>query len=114
MLAQATPTSGPPNEVGQLVRMVLMFGILGFAFYYFSIRPQSKKAREHAAMLAAMKPGDKVITSGGLVGIIVSVKERTVSVRSAETKLEVLKSAVSEITERAGETTAGESQSSKS
>src|SRR5580698_6611713 len=103
-----------PNQTGAMVQMIGMFAILGFVFYFLTIRPQSKKAKEHAAMLAAMKPGDKVVTSGGLVGIIVSVKDKTVSLRSAETKLEVLKSAVSDITERAGEASAVESQSSKS
>ncbi len=74
------------------------------AMYFVLIRPQSKKAKEHAAMLKAVKPGDKVITSGGVVGTVVSVKERTMSIRSAESKFEVLKSAVTEITERAGDT----------
>jgi preprotein translocase subunit YajC len=110
MLAQAAAAPATaPNPNGQMITMVGYIVILGFIFYFLTIRPQSKKAKEHAALLAAMKPGDKVVTSGGVVGTVVSVKERTVSLRSAETKLEVLKSAVSEITERAGEATAGES-----
>ena len=52
-------------------------------------------------MLKSLKPKDKVVTSGGVMGIVVSVQEKTVTIRSADTKLEVLKSAVSEITERA-------------
>jgi preprotein translocase subunit YajC len=83
--------------------------ILFFVFYFMAIRPQSKKAKEHATMLKAMKAGDKVITSGGVVGTVVSVKEKTISIRSAETKLEILKSAISEITERSGETASSES-----
>jgi preprotein translocase subunit YajC len=67
------------------------------------IRPQSKKAKELAAKMNTLKPGDKIVTSSGIVGTVVAVKDRTVSMRSADTKLEVLKSAVSEITERAGE-----------
>jgi len=69
-------------------------------FYFILIRPQQKKAREHTDLLKTLKPGDKVVTSGGVLGVIVSVKEKSVSLRSADTKLEVLKSAVSEITER--------------
>jgi preprotein translocase subunit YajC len=114
MLAQATTPAMQPNPNGQYAMMIGYVVIIGFAFYYLSIRPQSRKAKEHAAMLSAMKPGDKVVTSGGVVGTIVSVKDRTVSLRSAETKIEVLKSAVSEITERSGESTAAESQSLKS
>jgi preprotein translocase subunit YajC len=64
-------------------------------------RPQQKKAKEHERLLKTLKPKDKVVTSGGIMGIVVSVQERTVTIRSADTKLEVLKSAVSEITERA-------------
>ena len=60
-------------------------------------------------MLKAMKAGDKVVTTGGVVGTVVSVKDRTISLRSAETKLEVLKSAISEITERSGDAAASES-----
>ncbi len=85
------------------------FALMFVALYFVLIRPQSKKAKEHAEMLKAMKTGDRVVTSGGVVGIVVSVKERTVAIRSAETKLEVLKSAVSEITERGGEASGAES-----
>ena len=54
-------------------------------------------------MLKTIKSGDKIATSSGIIGVVVSVKERTISLRSEETKLEVLKSAVSEILERKGE-----------
>ncbi|MBI2926096.1 MAG: preprotein translocase subunit YajC [Verrucomicrobia bacterium] len=52
-------------------------------------------------MLKNLKPGDKVLTSSGILGIVVSIKDKSVSIRSADTKLEILKSAVAEITERA-------------
>ena len=70
-------------------------------FYYILIRPQQKKAREHTELLKTLRPGDKVLTNGGILGVIVGVKEKSVSIRSADTKLEILKSAVTEITERA-------------
>ena len=76
--------------------------------YLLMIRPQSKKAKELAAKLNSLKPGDKVITSSGIVGTVVAIKDRTLSLRSAETKLEILKSAVADITERAGETSSAE------
>jgi preprotein translocase subunit YajC len=107
ILAQAAaPAATQPNPTGQFLQtggfMVLMLVML----YFVMIRPQSKKAKEHAALLQGLRPGDKVVTSGGVVGTVVSVKERTIALRSAETKLEILKSAVSDITER------GESSSS--
>jgi preprotein translocase subunit YajC len=100
MLAQTPtqPTSSAP-QIFWLIPYALLFGALYFVF----IRPQSQKAKQHAEMLKTVRPGDKVITSGGVVATVVSVKEKTISIRSADTKLEVLKSAVSEITERSGE-----------
>ncbi len=102
MLAMAPQAPGTqPNPTGQMLQMV---GTLVFFFvvmYFLMIRPQQKKAREQATMLKALRPGDKVVTSGGILGVVVSVKERTVAIRSADTKLEVVKSAVTEVTEKA-------------
>ncbi len=100
-----------PNQTGQnsapfLVQMfpfILMLGV----FYFVLIRPQQKKAKEHAQLLKTIRTGDKVLTTGGIVGVVVGVKEKSISLRSADAKMEVLKSAVSEITER--NSAAGES-----
>lgn len=81
----------------QMVPLLLIMVV----FYVILIRPQQRKAKEHQQLLKTLKPKDKVVTSGGVMGVIVSVQEKTVTIRSADTKLEVLKSAVSEITERA-------------
>ncbi len=79
------------------------FALLLVVFYVALIRPQQKKAKEHANLLKALRPGDKIVTNGGVVGVIITVKENSITVRSADTKLEVLKSAVSAVTERSGE-----------
>ena len=55
----------------QFVPLILIFVI----FYFFLIRPQQKKVKEHKSMVAALKRGDEVITSGGIVGIIERVHE---------------------------------------
>ena len=94
---QPAPTGLEPLLKGPLPMLIVMF----VAFYIILIRPQQKKAKEHERLLKSLKPKDKVVTSGGVMGIVVSVQEKTVTIRSADTKLEVLKSAVSEITERA-------------
>lgn len=75
--------------------LVLMVVMIGFMFF-----SQSKKAKQHAAMLKTIKTGDKIMTSSGIVGIVVSVRDNTLTVRSADAKLEIVKSAVAEITER--------------
>src|SRR5258707_11241896 len=93
ILADAAPAM-QPNPKAQMFQTVLLMLMMGVIFYVVMIRPQSKKAKEHAALLKMVKPGDKVVTSGGVLGTVVSVKEKTIAIRSAETKLEVLKSAI--------------------
>lgn len=101
LLALGAPPAGTNvNPTGAMVTQLGMFAILGVIFYMLMIRPQQKKAKEHAAMLNTLRAGDKVIASGGIVGIVVGVKDKSVSIRSADTKIEVLKSSVSEVTER--------------
>jgi preprotein translocase subunit YajC len=101
-LAMAQPPGG--TQQNPTAQMLSMLGTLVFfmvVMYLLMIRPQQKKAKEHAALLKNLKAGDKVVTSGGLLGVVVSVKDKTVSLRSADTKVEVLKSAVTEIVESA-------------
>ncbi|MDB6109958.1 MAG: yajC, partial [Pedosphaera sp.] len=95
--AVAPPAAQPPGWI-TFVPVALMIVV----FYFIMIRPQSKKAKEHAALLQTLRPGDKVVTGSGIIGTVVSVKDKSVALRSAETKLEVLKSTISEITERSG------------
>ncbi len=97
MLAQGTA----PDPRAQTLQLVGMLVIMGVMFYFAIFRPQQKKAKEHETLLKALKPGDKVVTTSGIVGVIVAMKERTVSIRSGDSKLEVLKSAVTEAIERA-------------
>ena len=52
------------SGIGQFIPLILIFVI----FYFFLIRPQQKKVKEHKAMVENLKRGDKVVTSGGIVG----------------------------------------------
>ena len=54
------------SGIGQFIPLILIFVI----FYFFLIRPQQKKVKEHKMMVSALKRGDEVITSGGIVGKI--------------------------------------------
>jgi preprotein translocase subunit YajC len=103
ILAMA-PAPGPPgtapNPTGQTLQFVLMMGVMVVMFYFVLIRPQQKKAREHAELLKSVKPGDRIVTSSGIVAIVITVKEKTLSIRSADAKLEITKGAIAEITER--------------
>ena len=55
---------------------------------------------QHAALLKALKPGDKIVTNSGIVGVVVGLRDHYVTIRSEDTKLELLKSAIQEVTER--------------
>jgi preprotein translocase subunit YajC len=90
--------SAPPAWVN-MVPLVLLVVV----FYFALIRPQQKKAKDHAALLKAVRAGDKIVTSSGIVAVIVTVKEKTLTVRSGDAKFEITKSAIAEITERSGE-----------
>ena len=73
--------------------------LLVIVFYFILIRPQQQRAKQQAKLIASLKSGDKVVTSSGIVGVVTSVKDRTVSLRSADAKMEVTKSSVTEILE---------------
>ncbi len=96
MLCQATQTDSRA-ATAQMVGLLL---IMGFMFYFAIWRPQQKKAKQHQALLKALKAGDKVVTASGICGVIVSVRDKTVSIRSSDAKLEMVKSAISEVIER--------------
>ncbi len=102
IIAMGQPAGNGQPAAPWYVNLFPMFLLL-FAFYFAILRPQQKRQKTHDALMKGIKAGDKVTTSGGIIGIVVTVKERSVSIRSADTKLEVLKSAVSEITERESE-----------
>jgi len=71
--------------------MLLVFGV----FYLLLIRPQQRKQRELQATIAQLKAGDKVITTGGIVGVITAVRDTSFLIRSAEkTMLEIARTAV--------------------
>jgi preprotein translocase subunit YajC len=92
LLAQGQPqTQGSP--MGMFVPMILMVVI----FYFLLIRPQQKKAKEHTKMVNALKSGASVVTRGGVVGTVQSVKDTTVSIRSLESKFEVEKHAIERV-----------------
>ena len=101
VLAQAAPQT-QPDPRAQMFQLAAMIVLMGVMFYFALWRPQQKRAKEQAELLKNIKPGDKVATSGGIVGVVVSVKEKTVSLRSADAKLEINKAAVTEILERGG------------
>ena len=99
--AYAMGTSGAPGQgggaFGGLFMILIIFGI----FYFLLVRPQMKRQKEHNKMLESLKKGDRVITSGGIHGTIVGVKDDVVVLKiSDEVKVEVTKGAVAAVKER--------------
>ena len=82
--------------IGPIVMMVAIFAI----FYFLLIMPQQRRQKKWAEMLKQIKPGDKVVTSGGLTGVIMSAKDDTIVLRVPpdNIKLEVARSSVVTLT----------------
>ena len=74
LLAQQGQPQSQGSPMGMFVPMILMVVI----FYFLLIRPQQKKAKEHTKMVEALKTGASVVTRGGVVGTVQSVKDTTV------------------------------------
>lgn len=86
---------GQPNVVLQFLPLVLLF----FVFYFLIIRPQQKKQKDHASMLAKLDKNDEVVTAGGVHATVVSVGDKTVVLRIADNvKVEFEKSAIAQVT----------------
>jgi preprotein translocase subunit YajC len=96
--AQPATQSPPPTPLQALLGSPVIFiGAMLVMMYFLFVRaPQQQRARQ-AALLKNLKPGDKVVTSSGIVGVVITVKDQTVSLRSADAKMEVTKSSVTEI-----------------
>ena len=82
------------QTLGPLPIYVLIFAII----YFVMIRPQAKKQKEHNQMLDNLKRGDRVVTNGGIVGVIKNIKgkdKNILEIDSSNTKLEVLRTHIS-------------------
>ncbi len=87
--------SGSSNPNMTFLLQIAQFLPIIAIFYLLLIRPQQQQAKKMKAMLAALKKGDKVVTSGGLMGTIVGLEEQKAVLRvSDDVKMEFLKSAI--------------------
>jgi preprotein translocase subunit YajC len=92
-IAQAAPGAG--DFIGMILPLVLIMGV----FYFLLIRPQQKKAKEHAAMLAKVAKGDTVVTHGGLIGKVTKiVDDNEIQVEVGENvKVRVLRGGIHDV-----------------
>jgi preprotein translocase subunit YajC len=83
-----------PNLFASLLPILLIVGI----FYLLIYRPMRRRQKAHETMLAALRNGDRVITSGGIYGTVVSVRDNSVILRIADqVRIEVAKSAIASL-----------------
>ena len=78
--APAAPTPGPGSGLLGILPFVFLFVIM----YYVMLRPQMKRQKEQARLVASLKTGDRVVTASGIHGLISNVKETTVIVKVAD------------------------------
>jgi len=83
---------------GSLVSTLIMFGAIFLIFYFMIIRPQQKRAKEKEKMLSNLEKGDKVVTNGGIHGIVAGLEEKTALLQISEnTKIKVERSAITTV-----------------
>ncbi len=93
-----------PSPMGGLFQLLPMFIAFIAIMYFLMIRPQQKREQERQKLLASLNKGDEVVTIGGVVGTIVGLTENRVVLKVDDnTKIEFLRSAVSQVLARADE-----------
>lgn len=78
--AQAQGGAGQPNALMQFLPLILIFVV----FYFLLIRPQTKRAKEHRAMVAALEVGAEVVTNGGILGKVTELGDQYITVEIAD------------------------------
>jgi preprotein translocase subunit YajC len=103
----AYAASAPPGGAGgaaAFVQPLILFGAMFAIFYFIVLRPQQRQKAERERMLAALKKGDKVVTSSGMHGTVVTLGEHTVTLRVADqVKVEFDRGAIGRVVGVTGE-----------
>ena len=83
---------------GGLISTLIMFGAIFLIFYFMIIRPQQKRAKEREKLLSNLDKGDKVVTNGGIHGVIAGLEEKTALLQVSENvKLKIDRSAIATV-----------------
>src|SRR5258708_2714452 len=93
LLMQATDGAAQPG--GSLIGMLIPMGLIFVIFYFLLIRPANKKQKAVQAMLEGLKNGDKVITNGGILGVVAGITDEVIQLKVAQNvKIEISRNAV--------------------
>ncbi len=90
---------GAQGSSGSILGMVVPFALMILVLYFLMIRPQQKRQKEHTKMLAELKKGDRVVTTGGMYGTVFGFSDdegKIILKVSDEVKMEFLKSAIAQ------------------
>jgi len=95
------PQQGQPPPASPFGSMLFPLIMMGVVFYFLLIRPQSKEKKRRIEMIAAIKKNDRVVTIGGIVGTVISVKDDELTLKvdeSSNTKITFSRSAIQRVT----------------
>lgn len=82
-IAYAMAPQGTGGEQG-IMPTLMLFGVMALIFYFFLIRPQSKRQKEHKSLLEKLKRGDEVVTGGGIIGRVHSVTDTIITLEVSQ------------------------------
>ena len=98
LISSAFAEAGAQQAQGGGIQLLLLIGLMFVMMYFMIIRPQSKRAKEHRAMLEALSKGDEVVTNGGMLGKVSEIGENFVQIKIAEgTEVKVQRQAVAAV-----------------
>ncbi|HYK11763.1 MAG TPA: preprotein translocase subunit YajC [Gemmatimonadales bacterium] len=80
--------------------LIIQFAAIGGILYFLLIRPSRQQQKKHQELLASLQKGDQVVTSGGIIGEVIFLKESEVTIKSAESRLVVARSNITAILNR--------------
>jgi preprotein translocase subunit YajC len=89
LLSFMAPTNGAAGAGGGLTVLLLQIAGIGLVFYFFIIRPQAQARKQHETLLAGLKKGDEITTSGGIVGRVKDIKDDRITIESGTSTLVV-------------------------
>lgn len=110
-----------PSEGNAMLQPLIMFPLIFLIFYFVIMGPQRKQRQQHETALKAIKRGDEIVTSGGIVGEVVHIRETTkdgqpvpgmddrITIKSGESRLVVERGRIGRVTSRASGTTTSSS-----
>lgn len=96
-ISDAAAAAAPAQQADPMTSLIFFGGMI-LIFYFILIRPQSKRAKEHRALVSGLSKGDEVVTNGGILGKITDVSEQYVTIEIADNvQVKIQRAAVSTV-----------------